>query len=123
MAEVADEFEDDIDEVRDLEEIDDEVDGVDLFDDNMMRLALPSRNTLISGIIKNVPMRIFMILQIWMMIIYMKILILKLVDVLKRSLIKETENSRDVVVSNDLRRFLIPVVLRIRACLTCRGRA
>jgi hypothetical protein len=37
MAEVADEFEDDIDEVRDLEDIDDEVDGEDLFGENMMR--------------------------------------------------------------------------------------
>lgn len=37
MAEVADEFDDDIDEVRDLEDIDDEVDGEDLFGDNMMR--------------------------------------------------------------------------------------
>lgn len=123
MAELADEFEDDVDEVRDFEEIDDEVDGVDLFDDNMMRLALPTRNTLIEGIIKNVPTRIFMILQIWMMIIYMKTLTLKLVDVLKRSLIKGIENSRDVVVSNDLRRFLIPVILGIGACLMCRGRA
>ena len=40
MAEVADEFEDDIDEVRDLEDIDDEVDGEDLFGDNMMRYSL-----------------------------------------------------------------------------------
>jgi hypothetical protein len=64
MAEVADEFEDDMDEVRDLEDIDDEVDGVDLFDDNMMRLAFPDRNILISGIIKNVLKMIFMILQI-----------------------------------------------------------
>jgi len=37
MAEVADDFEDDIDEVRDLEDIDDEVDGEDLFGDNMMK--------------------------------------------------------------------------------------
>jgi hypothetical protein len=36
MAEVA-EFEDDMDEVRDLEDIDDEVDGEDLFDETMMR--------------------------------------------------------------------------------------
>jgi len=37
MAEVADEFDDDLDEVRDLEDIDDEVDGEDLFGENMMR--------------------------------------------------------------------------------------
>jgi hypothetical protein len=37
MAEVADEFEDDMDEVRDLEDIDDEVDGEDLFGETMMR--------------------------------------------------------------------------------------
>ena len=37
MAEVVDEFEDDLDEVRDLEDIDDEVDGEDLFGENMMR--------------------------------------------------------------------------------------
>jgi hypothetical protein len=113
MAEVADEFEDDMDEVRDLEEIDDEVDGVDLFDDNMMRLALPNTNLLTVGIIKNVLKRIFMILRIWMMIIYMKILTPKLVDVLKRNLTEEIENLRNVVVSNDLPPFLIPVVLRI----------
>jgi hypothetical protein len=37
MAEVADDFEDDMDEVRDLEDIDDEVDGEDLFGETMMR--------------------------------------------------------------------------------------
>jgi hypothetical protein len=37
MAEVADEFEDDMDEVRDLEDIDDEIDGEDLFGEKMMR--------------------------------------------------------------------------------------
>ena len=42
MAEVADDFEDDLDEVRDLEDIDDEVDGEDLFGENMMRY-LPLR--------------------------------------------------------------------------------
>ena len=47
------------------------------------------------GIIKNVPRRISMILQIWMMIIYMKILILKLVDVLKHNLIEEIRNLQD----------------------------
>jgi hypothetical protein len=36
MAEVAP-FEDDMDEVRDLEDIDDDVDGEDLFGDDMMR--------------------------------------------------------------------------------------
>jgi hypothetical protein len=39
MAQVADEFEDDIDQVQDLEDIDDEVDGEDLFGDNMMRYS------------------------------------------------------------------------------------
>jgi len=39
MAEVADEFEDDMDEVRDLEDIDDEVDGEDLFGETMMRYS------------------------------------------------------------------------------------
>lgn len=37
MAEVADKFEDDMDEVRDLEDIDDEFDGEDLFGETMMR--------------------------------------------------------------------------------------
>jgi len=37
MAEVADEFEDDIDEVPDLEDADEEIDGEDLFGENMMR--------------------------------------------------------------------------------------
>jgi DNA replication licensing factor MCM2 len=37
MAEVADEFEDDIDEVQDLEDADEEIDAEDLFGENMMR--------------------------------------------------------------------------------------
>jgi hypothetical protein len=41
MASVADAFEDDMDEVRDLEDIDDEVDGEDLFGETMMRYCLP----------------------------------------------------------------------------------
>lgn len=40
MAEVANEFEDDMDEVRDLEDIDGEIDGEDLFGENMMRYGL-----------------------------------------------------------------------------------
>jgi hypothetical protein len=43
MAEVANEFEDDTDEVRDLEDIDGEIDGEDLFGENMMRYD-PQRN-------------------------------------------------------------------------------
>jgi hypothetical protein len=43
MAEVADEFEDDIDEVRDLEDIDDDVDGEDLFGETMMRYLYRQR--------------------------------------------------------------------------------
>jgi hypothetical protein len=39
MAEVADEFDDDMDQVRDLEDIDDEVDGEDLFGETMMRYS------------------------------------------------------------------------------------
>lgn len=39
MAEVADDFEDDIDEVQDLEDVDDEIDAEDLFGENMMRYA------------------------------------------------------------------------------------
>ena len=73
------------------------------------------------GIIKNVPRRISMILQIWMMIIYMKILTLKLVDVLKHNLVEEIKNLQDVVVSNALLLFLIPVVLNCNF-LTYRGR-
>lgn len=53
----------------------------------------------------------------------MKILILKLVDVLKRNLIEEIESLRDVVVSNDPLPFSIPVLLTIGVYLTCRGRA
>jgi hypothetical protein len=41
MASVADAFEDDMDEVRDLEDIDDEVDGEDLFGETMMRYCYP----------------------------------------------------------------------------------
>jgi hypothetical protein len=40
MAEVADDFEDDIDEVQDLEDVDDEIDAEDLFGENMMRYCI-----------------------------------------------------------------------------------
>jgi hypothetical protein len=40
MAEVEDEFNDDMDEVRDLEDVDDEVDGEDLFGEDMMKYVV-----------------------------------------------------------------------------------
>jgi hypothetical protein len=45
MAEVADDFEDDIDEVQDLEDVDDEIDAEDLFGENMMRSSHLHPNT------------------------------------------------------------------------------
>ena len=67
MAEVADDFEDDMDEVRDLEDIDDEVDGEDLFGETMMRYRWQQYCCSIVGIIGNAPKRISMIQRIWMM--------------------------------------------------------
>jgi len=98
MAEVADEFEDDMDEVQDLEDIDDEVDGEDLFGETMMRYLFLGRIVLMIGIIVNAPKRISMILLIWMMP-SMMILILKHGDEWRRSSINETAKSRDVVYS------------------------
>jgi hypothetical protein len=62
MAEVADEFEDDMDEVRDLEDMDDDVDGEDLFGDTMMRYRLS--RVLTTGITESAPRRTFMIRRI-----------------------------------------------------------
>jgi len=69
MAEVADEFEDDLDEVQDLEDIDDEVDGEDLFGENMMRyfpaprLPLSFRTLTRKGTISHARKQISMTLQ------------------------------------------------------------
>jgi DNA replication licensing factor MCM2 len=48
MAEVADDFEDDIDEVQDLEDVDDEIDAEDLFGENMMRYRILHQEILIT---------------------------------------------------------------------------
>lgn len=107
MAEVADEFEDDMDEVQDLEDIDGEVDGEDLFGETMMRYFFFVRIVLMIGIIGNAQKRISMILRIWMMQ-NMMILILKHVDESRRNSINETAKSHDVVYS-DLPLSLIQV--------------
>jgi hypothetical protein len=106
MAEVADEFEDDMDEVRDLEDIDDDVDGEDLFGDTMMRYRLS--RVLTTGITESAPKRTFMIRRIWTTT-STTTLIRKLADKSRHNLIDEIGNLLDARVSNDPLRFLIPV--------------
>ena len=101
MAEVADAFEDDIDEVRDLEDIDDEVDGEDLFGENMMRYTLFVSMLTSEVTINHARRRTFMTLRILMTRMNMTIWILRLVDVLRHNLIVEIESLLNVELSND----------------------
>jgi hypothetical protein len=122
MAEVADDFEDDMDEVRDLEDIDDEVDGEDLFGETMMRYRRWQYCCSIVGIIGNAPKRISMIQRIWMMA-SMTILIPKHVEESRRSSINATEKLPDEGYSGLLLSLiLVNTSLSIRSALISRGR-
>jgi len=119
MAEVADEFEDDMDEVRDLEDIDDEVDGEDLFGDNMMKYVPTCHAGVDAGITVNALKRIFMIRLIWTMRTSTRILILRPVDASKRNLISGIKKSLDVVDSRNRPRSLT-LVSPVKINLTLR---
>jgi hypothetical protein len=74
MAEVADDFEDEMDEVQDLEDVDEEIDGEDLFGDNMMKYILIIHELML-GITENEQKKIFMTWKISMTRISMTTLI------------------------------------------------